>query len=61
MTNVPVVIPARNAAKTLTTTLRLSHDQVSSDWEAIVIDDGSTEYFLNVSIISQSGYQLVAT
>ena len=45
MMNVSVFVPARNAAETLTTTLRLLHDQISSDREAIVIDDGSTEYF----------------
>lgn len=41
--NVSVIIPAHNAAKTIARTLESLLAQTSSAWEAIVIDDGSTD------------------
>src|SRR5438132_350110 len=38
-----VVIPALNAAATLPATLAALQEQTCSDWEAIVVDDGSTD------------------
>jgi glycosyltransferase involved in cell wall biosynthesis len=38
-----VVIPAHNAAATLRATLECLLAQTSGDWEAIVVDDGSTD------------------
>ncbi|WP_095589970.1 glycosyltransferase family 2 protein [Actibacterium ureilyticum] len=43
MTKFSVVIPALNAEKTLTQTLRGVQVQTCRDWEAIVVDDGSTD------------------
>lgn len=40
---VSVIIPAYNAAETITETLDSLHAQTHSDWEAIVIDDGSCD------------------
>lgn len=40
---VSVVIPARNAARTLEQTLQSLVNQSLTDWQAIVIDDGSTD------------------
>ena len=40
---VSVVIPARNAAATLAQTLACLHEQDMAEWEAIVVDDGSTD------------------
>jgi glycosyltransferase involved in cell wall biosynthesis len=43
MPRVSVIIPCRNSAKTLASTLRCLVSQSLRDWEAIVIDDGSTD------------------
>ena len=40
---VSVVIPARNAAATLDAALDSLHAQTMPDWEAIVVDNGSTD------------------
>ncbi len=40
---VSVIIPARNAAATLDAALDSLHAQTMPDWEAIVVDDGSTD------------------
>jgi peptidoglycan/xylan/chitin deacetylase (PgdA/CDA1 family)/SAM-dependent methyltransferase len=44
-----IVIPARNAAETLAQTLDSLLAQTSRDWEAIVVDDGSTDSTLQVA------------
>jgi glycosyltransferase involved in cell wall biosynthesis len=41
--NVSVIIPAYNAADTIAETLRSLSSQTSTSWEAIVVDDGSTD------------------
>jgi len=41
--NVSIVIPAHNAAATITETLESVRAQTSQDWEAIVVDDGSSD------------------
>ncbi len=41
--NVSVIIPAHNAAGTLAETLESVRAQTFTDWEAIVIDDGSSD------------------
>jgi 2-polyprenyl-3-methyl-5-hydroxy-6-metoxy-1,4-benzoquinol methylase len=41
--NVSVIIPAHNAADTLAETLESLRAQTFTDWEAIVVDDGSTD------------------
>jgi len=41
--NVSIIIPARDAADTLAETLHSVSSQVFRDWEAIVVDDGSTD------------------
>ena len=41
--HVSVIIPARNAGETLEATLESLRVQTDPDWEAIVIDDGSTD------------------
>lgn len=38
-----VIIPAFNAAATLPATLASLHRQTCTDWEALVVDDGSTD------------------
>ncbi len=38
-----VIVPARNADKTLAETLDSLLAQSDSDWEALIIDDGSTD------------------
>ena len=46
MTNAPmmsVVVPCYNAGRTIAETLQCVVDQSFSDWEAIVLDDGSTD------------------
>ncbi|TAD77191.1 MAG: glycosyltransferase family 2 protein [Oscillatoriales cyanobacterium] len=43
MPTVSVIIPAYNAAATLPTTLASLRSQTWTDWEAIVVDDGSTD------------------
>jgi cellulose synthase/poly-beta-1,6-N-acetylglucosamine synthase-like glycosyltransferase len=40
---VSVIIPARNAAKTLDATLWTVRHQTYAHWEAVVVDDGSTD------------------
>jgi glycosyltransferase involved in cell wall biosynthesis len=40
---VSVVLPVRNAARTITSAVRSIREQTFSDWELIVIDDGSTD------------------
>ncbi|MEK7949565.1 trifunctional glycosyltransferase/class I SAM-dependent methyltransferase/polysaccharide deacetylase [Luteolibacter soli] len=41
--SVSVIVPARNAAATLPRTLESLLEQTFADWEAIVVDDGSTD------------------
>ena len=41
--NISVIIPAYNAAKTLSQTLKSLQQQTFSNWEAIIIDDGSED------------------
>jgi GT2 family glycosyltransferase len=43
MPTVSVIIPAYNAAATLPATLASLRSQTWTDWEAIVVDDGSTD------------------
>jgi len=43
MPKVSVIIPAYNAAATLPETLAALRSQTWTDWEAIVVDDGSTD------------------
>src|SRR2546423_3757367 len=38
-----VIVPAYNAETTLADTLASLHDQTFPDWEAIIVDDGSTD------------------
>ena len=40
---VSIIIPAFNAAETIADTLNSLINQTYPDWEAIIIDDGSTE------------------
>lgn len=40
---VSVIIPARNSARTLAATLDSLIRQTATDWEAIIVDDGSTD------------------
>src|SRR5690606_1173466 len=41
--HVSVIIPAHNAADTLAETLASLHAQTHPDWEAVVVNDGSTD------------------
>lgn len=41
--NVSVIIPAHNAAGTLAETLESLRAQTFTGWEAIVVDDGSSD------------------
>ncbi len=41
--HVSIVIPARNATETIAETLESVRSQSSQDWEAIVVDDGSSD------------------
>ncbi len=43
MSRVTVIIPAYNAAHTISETLASLQAQTFSDWEALVLDDGSTD------------------
>jgi len=43
MTSISVLIPARNAATTLNEALSSIAEQTCTDWEAIVVDDGSED------------------
>src|SRR6202008_2418581 len=40
---ISLVIPVHNAAMTLTATLRSVIQQSYAEWEAIIVDDGSTD------------------
>lgn len=42
-TTLSTIIPARNAAETLVATLESLLAQIRGDWEAIIVDDGSTD------------------
>jgi glycosyltransferase involved in cell wall biosynthesis/peptidoglycan/xylan/chitin deacetylase (PgdA/CDA1 family) len=44
MPSVSVIIPAFNAAATLSATLESILQQTLADWEAIIVDDGSTDF-----------------
>jgi peptidoglycan/xylan/chitin deacetylase (PgdA/CDA1 family)/SAM-dependent methyltransferase len=44
MASVSVIIPAFNAAATLSATLESVLQQTLADWEAIIVDDGSTDF-----------------
>ena len=46
--NVSVVIPAYNSAATIAETLRSLCDQTFKGWEAIIVDDGSTDDTLSI-------------
>lgn len=46
--NVSVIIPAYNAADTIGETLASLHKQIFLDWEAIVVNDGSTDDTIDV-------------
>jgi glycosyltransferase involved in cell wall biosynthesis len=48
MPEISIIIPAYNAEKTIVETLASVQAQTFSDWEAIVIDDGSTDNTLNL-------------
>ncbi|MEM7028478.1 MAG: glycosyltransferase [Chloroflexota bacterium] len=48
MSNVSVIIPAYNAAKTIGETLESVSRQQFQDWEAIVINDGSTDETVDI-------------
>ena len=50
MPEVSVVIPAYNAERTLAATLRSVIDQSLSDFEVIVVDDGSTDHTKDVAL-----------
>jgi len=41
--SVSVIVPARNAAATLSRTLESLLEQTFSDWQAIIVDDGSSD------------------
>lgn len=45
---VSVIIPAYNGAQTITKTLQSLQEQTFSDWEAIVVNDGSTDDTITV-------------
>ena len=47
--HVSIVIPARNAAETIAETLESVRSQSSQDWEAIVVDDGSSDATASVA------------
>ena len=49
MPRVTVLIPARNAAPFLETTLASLVEQTYTDWEAIVVDDASTDQTLEIA------------
>lgn len=43
MSKISIIVPAYNAGKTILETLNSLQNQTWSDWEGIVIDDGSTD------------------
>jgi len=45
-----IVIPAFNAAETLSTTAKALYDQTREDWEAIIVDDGSTDCTAEIAL-----------
>lgn len=46
---IAVVIPAYNAAKTLGDTIRSIQEQTIEEWEAVIVDDGSSDNTLDVA------------
>jgi glycosyltransferase involved in cell wall biosynthesis len=46
---ISVILPVRNAAATLPAALESIHRQTHSDWELLVIDDGSTDGSLDLA------------
>ena len=48
--SVSVIIPAFNAADTLPATVQSLFDQTRPDWEAIIVDDGSTDRTAEVAM-----------
>ena len=48
MPQISIVIPAHNAAKTITETIESVQQQTFNDWELIVVNDGSTDNTLKV-------------
>lgn len=49
MTELTVIVPTYNAARTLPDTLRSLQEQTFTDWEAIVVDSGSTDTTYNIA------------
>ena len=47
--NISVVIPAYNAAGTIAETLASLRDQTYERWEAIVVDDGSSDQTASIA------------
>jgi len=41
--SISIIVPAHNAARTINDTIRSIRSQSLSDWQAIVVDDGSTD------------------
>lgn len=48
MTKISVIIPAYNSEKTILATITSVQNQTFTDWEIIVIDDGSTDNTLKI-------------
>lgn len=48
MTNASIVLPVRNAAKTLSECLESIRRQTYNDWELVVVNDGSTDDTLSI-------------
>ena len=49
------VIPAYNAASTLARTLASLQEQTCPDWQAIIVDDGSSDATLEVAHAAAQG------
>ncbi|WP_081694477.1 MULTISPECIES: glycosyltransferase [Planktothrix] len=59
MSMISIIIPVYNAEKTIQSTINSVLNQTFIDWELIVINDGSTEFFYRNNKLKLSSINMV--